>query len=92
MSWECAVTKTQTARMDYYCEAMEWINNCGLSEEDYSADDWEKIETARSEGSKILKGQKYLNTRGKWDGEWVTFRARPEIDAICQEYDIYQDY
>lgn len=91
MTWECVTTEAVTARKDYPCQAMEWINSCDLEQEDFTPEEWEQIEQARAEGNRILKGQNYLKTRGKWEGDWDTFRARPEIDAICHKYDIYQE-
>lgn len=89
MTWEMGTTTTQTARKDYHCQASDWILNAGLSERDYDPVDWAELEKAKSEGWKILKGTEYIKMQGKWDGEFSTFRARPELNAICQKYDLY---
>jgi len=91
MSWEMESITHPVARKDYRCQAAEWIDRVGLREEDYDPADLESINKAREEGWKILKGTAYIKVRGKWDGEFCTFRARPELNDICQEYDIYSD-
>lgn len=89
--WDVATTTTQTARKDYQCEASNWIIECGLGEVNFSFTELRLIAKAKRDGWKIKKGQQYVKVCGKWDGEWSVFRARPEIDDLCQKYDIYKD-
>jgi hypothetical protein len=90
MDWEFEEITHQIASKDYDCQAMPWIFNSGLDEGDFEPEHWDAIQKAKSEGCKIKKGEKYLKVRGKWEGEWATYRARKEIDEICQYYDLYQ--
>jgi len=90
--WEFSAETKPTARKDYHCEASDWIiNTVGLDEREFEPEDWAKIEEARKNGFKILKGEKYINVSGKWEGEFSTFRAIPELNDICIKYDLYCD-
>jgi len=75
----------------YHCGASDWIDNSGLGEADFGAEDWATIEQARAEDWEIKKGTQYIQTSGKWEGEFSVFRARLDLDAICKKHDIYQD-
>lgn len=90
MSWDFCDISRQTARKNYNCSAMDWIENADDLDE-LSAEELAAVEKARDEGGMILKGQEYLKVSGKWDGEWSVFRARPEIDAICKKHDFYYE-
>lgn len=90
MGWELETTTRPVARKDYHCQASDWIENSGLERADYSEEDWSTIEKARSESWVIKKGTQYLKTEGKWEGEFAVFRARFDLDEICQNHDIYQ--
>lgn len=89
--WDLAVTTTQRARKDYPCGAWEWISNSGYSERDFKPEDWQVIENARADDFMIKKGTEYTQTKGKWEGEFCTFRARIDLDKICSDYDLYPD-
>ena len=89
MCWDFAVHTEQLARKDYRCQASDWINS-GYCELDFDPEDWQAIMKAKGEGWKILKGTNYLKVKGKWEGEFCVFRARPELDAICHKYDLYE--
>ena len=89
MSWDFCRTTIQMASKDYRCGAAEWIDNSGMDEEDFGVVDWEIIQQARKEKFMILKGTKYIKTKGIWEGEWEVFRARIDLDEICKKYDLY---
>ena len=72
----------------YWCGACEWINNT-CCRDDLTDEEKVLYDQAKSDGFKILKGMKYAKTHGFYDGEPSVFRARPEMDAICHKYDIY---
>ena len=91
MSWEMEKETTQIARKEYHCNASDWIDNAGLEEGDYQPLDWARIQAAKSEGFKILKGSEYIKISGKWDGEFSVFRARPELEKICVDYGLYSE-
>jgi len=89
--WDLAETTTPVARKEYPCGAWDWICNAGLDELDYKPEDWRVIQDAKKEGCKILKGSKYTKTSGKYDGEFSVFRARIDLDKICQDYGLYPE-
>lgn len=91
MAWDFFTTTTQIAGKDYPCQAADWLLNSGYGQQDYEPADWALIEKAKAEDWKILKGTEYIKTQGKWDGDFSTFRARPELDAICKKYDLYAE-
>lgn len=91
MGWELESVTQPVARKDYHCQASDWVERAGLEEADYSAEDWATIEKARAENWAIKKGTQYTKTEGKWEGEFSVFRARLDLDAICQKYGIYQE-
>lgn len=90
MSWEMEQHSNPVARKNYTCNAADWLLNTDW--EDFSKEDVVTILLARKDGFRILKGEKYVKVTGKWEGEFSVFRARPELEAICQKYDVYDDY
>ena len=87
--WDFSGETQPTARKDYHCDASEWLSN--FDDSDFDAQDLAIINLARSENNKILKGTKYIKVTGKYEGDFCTFRAKPELNAICIKYDIYDD-
>ncbi len=89
MSWDFFNTTSPIARKDYPCDACEWLINTSpdfLSEEEKAL-----FKEAEEDNFKIRKGTAYMKLKGKWDGEFSVFRARPEINEICMRHRIYQD-
>jgi hypothetical protein len=78
------------ARKDYHCQASDWINNM-MGGEDFTPEELVIYKKAKAEKFKILKGTKYLKVDGFWEGEPSVFRARPDMDAICQKYELYRE-
>lgn len=93
MSWKFYNQTTPTARKQYSCDAAEWIVNHGIEDVLYNCTDYEKadIEKAQNQSWKIQPGEKYVKVVGVWEGEFSTFRAKPELDAICHRLNIYDD-
>lgn len=89
MSWDVYTVTRPVARKEYDCDACELISSFGLMEGDLNPDEWDAIEEARSEGSKILPGTKYIKCKGIYEGMPCTFRARADIDKICTDNDFY---
>lgn len=90
MGWYICTTTTPTARKDYPCEASQLIINvCDWSM--FTFAEKRMLVKARRDGWKIKKGQQYVKCSGKWEGEWTEFRARPEMNDLCQKYNIYQE-
>tara|TARA_R110002049_G_scaffold282589_3_gene462439 strand:+ start:1175 stop:1447 length:273 start_codon:yes stop_codon:yes gene_type:complete len=90
MGWDVETTTEPVARKDYHCMACDWIHD-SISEQIFNFSELRLIAKAKKENWQIKKGQKYIKVSGKWDGEWCTFRARPEINDLCQKHDIYQE-
>lgn len=92
MTWDLVTETKPVARKDYHCEASDWIDNTiGWDERDFDEEDRETIRKARAEGCKILKGTQYVKLSGKWEGEFSTFRARADLNAICHKYELYAE-
>jgi len=89
MGWEMETRTDPVARKDYHCQASDWICESGRDESEYEVKDWATIKKAKSEDWKILKGTKYVKVSGKYDGDFATFRAREDLEDICQRYEIY---
>ncbi|TVO75106.1 hypothetical protein [Sedimenticola selenatireducens] len=90
MSWDVEDISYPVAKKAYRCDACEWINNVPIDECDLADDERHAISAAKADRYKILKGQKYIKVRGIWEGTWQTFRARIDINNICQRHDIYE--
>lgn len=90
MSWEVSTQTEPVASKDYHCDAAHWILNSGYEEQDYEPEDWKAIKKAESEGWRILKGTPYICVRGKFDGEFCTYRARKDLNDICLKYELFE--
>lgn len=77
------------ARKDYRCQACEWILNEGF--DGFTISEYRLLVKAKRDGWKIKKGQKYVKQFCEYDGEVYTWRARPEIHAICLKHDLYDN-
>jgi hypothetical protein len=83
-------SKITKARKDHYCDASHWIRECGLNcLPKMTFAEYRQILIARDEYWMIRKGQPYVRQRSKDGGDIFTFKARPEIHAICVKYDFY---
>ncbi len=91
MCWEVKEYSNRKAIKEYHCQAYGFINNSGLGDDDFSPEEAATIAQAAAEDYKILPGTKYVRIRGKWEGEWITFRARIDLDDICMRYRLYED-
>lgn len=84
-------TEYPVARKDHLCDACEWfkydIDNL-YGELTFS--EWRTIVKAKHNDWKVKKGQKYIKQANIQDGEIRTFKAIPEIHAICIKHDLYQ--
>ena len=90
MSWNPQTVTEPIARKDYHCNACDWLDtylNGGI----FSFAEYRLIVKAKRDGWRIKAGQRYVKVEGKWDGEWSIFRARPEINEICQKHSIYAE-
>ena len=92
MSWDMQTVTNPIAKKDYHCQASDWIDNTlGWNEAEYDEEDRPIILKAKAENFKILKSTRYVKVTGKWEGEFDTFRAREDLDAICRKYELYPE-
>jgi len=91
MTWDVCTESRPIARKEYYCQASDWIDNAGFSEDDYTPEEYAVIQSARAERFKIFPGTKYYRVSGIWEGEATTFRAREALHDICIKYDFYME-
>ena len=90
--WKVCEVTNPVASREYQCEASEWIDNTiGWDESEFEPKDVETISKARADGFKILKGTKYIKVSGIFEGEPAVFRARIDIDDICNRYELYRE-
>ena len=89
--WEVCESSVRVARKEYDCDAWPWIDNSGLVDEDYTEEQFLVLAEAKKQGCKILKGDKYLHVKGKFEGDWCTYRARLDLNDLCNELDLF-DY
>lgn len=89
--WEMQTITNPVARKDYDCGASVWIDHASYDDAEYDEKDLQTIRKAKAENNKILKGTRYLKITGKWEGEFDTFRAREDLDAICHKYELYPE-
>lgn len=90
MGWEVETTSEPIARKNYRCDACDWIHD-SINQGIFSFAEYRLIAKARRDNWQIKKDQRYLKVSGKWDGDWSTFRARPEMHDLCVEHEIYQE-
>lgn len=92
----CHVTvlseKIVTARKNYCCNASEFLRD-GINDlrGRLSFKELRAIADARKQNWKVIAGERCLVQNNKGDGEMYTFRARPEIHAICSKFDFYPE-
>lgn len=81
------------ARKEYWCMASEFITESGnIRGSIFTFSEWRAIINARENNYKIVKGQKYINQSVAYEGTVYTFKAIPEIHAICLKYNYYPQY
>ena len=82
--------ETPTARKDYHCDACERLLEGGEPDfTRYTVGEWAHILKAKANGYKIKIGDKYMKQVNVHYGDIGTFRAIPEIHAICAKYEYY---
>lgn len=81
----------RTARKHYKCDATELFHDCGMSRNDLTADEQLELDAAEADKRRILPGQAYYYSCGVHEGSFFTWRARPGMDGICHDYEIYDN-
>lgn len=84
----------RTARKDHEDSAGVWIRNC-LSDirscGELTFSELRVIVNLKNNGWKIKKGEKYIDSVCKQDGGLYQFKYKPEINAICNKLDMYEN-
>lgn len=85
---------THVARKTYTCDASEWLHNGDLRGFIYDCKptyaELRAIAKAKRNCWRIVLGQEYIKEVGRYQGDFYTWRAIPEIDAICRKYNLYE--
>ena len=82
---------TQYATKFYACDACAAWHRSGYGQQDVGADDWLIIEGAQADKWKIRKGEQYRKIVYKDGGEFVTYRSRIDMDALCLRLELFED-
>lgn len=90
MNWVLSDSRP-VARKIYECNACLFLLEA-LPHEEFTCAELRSIVRARRDGWRILPGQRYIRQVQKFEGDIVTVRSRPEIDAICHKYKLYGDW
>ena len=81
----------QTARKHYPCDACDHFARIGCGQRDVSADDWLIVQAAEADKWKITPGTRYRKAVYREGGDLVTYRARLDMDAVCQRNDLFDE-
>ena len=80
-----------TAIREHECMACEWIlNGDGINGMGFTRPELRALSRARKNKWRIVKGQEYIKQGNTYEGEVYTFKAIPEIHAICLKYNLYE--
>jgi hypothetical protein len=90
MSNQIIFCSTQTARKNYKCDACKTLLDYADFNELSFAEKRELVK-AKRDNWEIKKGQAYIRAFMKDNRSTWTFRARPEIEQICQDQDMWID-
>jgi hypothetical protein len=78
------------AKKHHWCMASDFIRESGnLRDYTFTFSEWRAVINARDNDWKIVPGQKYIRQSVAYEGTVYTFKAIPEIHAICLKYDYY---
>ena len=78
------------AKKGYPCDACAVWDNMGMALEDCQTDEQREIvKDAQADGWRILPGHLYLKTVYVEDGVVRTYRARPGMDSVCCDLDLF---
>jgi len=86
-------SRFQKAKKDYICDACDSLCDYLFESEitGFTIAEYRAIVRAKRNRFMIKKGQEYLRQANVCGGDFMVFRAIPEIHDICLKYDIYQD-
>lgn len=93
--WDFCKTEERIAAKDYHCAASEYVFECMTLDDVYqslSGDDRLIMDAFIANKRRIKKGDRYIITKGKWDGEFCVFRSSIICNKICIDNELYPDY
>lgn len=91
MSWRHISDTIRTARNDHNSDCYEYLDESDYMHYGLTFTEYRQVITAKRKGWKILKGEKYIDRFGTWEGEICKQKIIPEIDHILHKYDMYQE-
>jgi hypothetical protein len=75
----------------YDCDAYAAWLNCGPPDSEVTPDEMLVLEGVRADKGKIRAGQRYRRVRFN-DGNGIeVWRARLDMDILCQKYELFDD-
>lgn len=81
-----------TARKEHFCDACEAFNRAGYGLNEFDdANEVETIKNCEKDGYKINPKTKYRRLVYNDSGDLVVFKARLDMDSICQKYGFYEE-
>lgn len=84
--------KERTARKFYDCDASyHWRNYGPPPDVPLTADEVMVLEGAKADKWKIRPGQRYRHVVQREGQTLEVYRARLDMDALCQRHDLYDD-
>jgi hypothetical protein len=84
--------KIVTAKKHYRCDACEqWLRAGYTVDECETSDQRLAVEAAEVDMWCILPGQAYRKVIGIHEGEISVYRARPGMDAVCRDLDMWDE-
>jgi len=83
----------RTARKFYDCDASYHWRNYGPPPPDVplTADELLMLEGVKADKWKILPGQRYRYVVQRDGRQLAVYRARLDMDSLCQKHDLYDD-
>lgn len=82
--------KITVARKRYRCDASErWLESGYTLDDCESGDQRLMVEAAMADRWHILPGQAYRKVVGVQDNELCVYRARPGMDKVCFDLDMW---
>lgn len=84
--------KIVTAKKHYRCDASEQWRRSSYTLSDCETDEQRlMVEAAEADLWRILPGQAYRKMTGIQDGDFCTYRARPGMDAVCHDLEMWDE-
>lgn len=84
--------KIVMAKKHYGCDASKQWNRAGYTVADCETPEQRlMVEAAEADKWRILPGQAYRKVTGIHEGALSTYRARPGMDAVCHDLDMWDE-